>query len=837
MSSLLREQLSPGMGGDVLALLRQLSPLPDRGIVAGQSVTSALLHLYGNGDRRGPFNDIDVFVSNGEMKRSLRMHFKTKQVAATGQTSRIVISGEEDTYPNVQYVDLPMTTSRPTIDITKVSRDGILNFIHLNPARVGSNIQQRISVSAAEVVASFDLNAVEAAVNLETGQLSWTRDFAWFMKTSQLQVTNVHGETHSMTRILKKLEEMPWINCDLEATTRALGFTLGLKYALEDQMEVGPWRERLKSFKEDDKKMPLIIAPLTGPAYMERYRKHQSKLDTWFQVEEASIQVHGTQLNVIRPNASPDYESYAPLGRVYELAKHFITAQPETVSQKQRYSGLSSVLPLALTTAPATSYRIGLANSAAVERRAASLLKASEHFVAMQKVLETERIERARARAEQQRRPFDPARYRGRTVPKVAETLGQSSHLIQGNRYLAGQVDERLALALEAFVHAHSGLKPLLSPLSFVDQVAAMKNLKAIDAKHDGVVIGVIEASSVFKILPQVLLDPEALSAKVGVLLEELSKPIDVLPTKFDSSYEVDGLTVRVTELLSPVALMAEGQRMNHCVGGYANQVRDGTSRIYQFRSGKSVHDSSTLELQVDEEQGVWVPRVAQHRGFSNVDIPPEHKDAEQRLLLDISRFLNDPEQKGLPAPTIPRGLLLRRASIGGEDVVVSLEPSADKEIARYALDMQVGRNRYDFNSANINDAIGSGGAQVGIRGSPQANMRITSSDGGLEALNTAFPVTVDRQGSIKLPVDLGGSNMAGFLATRHSGTEDVPDWGGAVERACKVMRVVAAEVEYMKLEDYERTPSNAISAEAPVTAELSQRSLTSRLKSFLRRP
>lgn len=835
MSSLLREQLSPGMGSDVLALLRQLSPLPDRGIVAGQSVTSALLHLYGNGDRRGPFNDIDVFVSNGEMKRSLRMHFKTRQVAATGETSRIVYAGEEDTYPNVQYIDLPMTTSRPTIDITKVARDGILNFIHLNPARVGSNIKQRISVSAAEVVASFDLNAVEVAVNLETGQMSWTKDFAWFMKTSQLQVTNVHGETHSMTRILKKLEEMPWINCDLDATTRALGFTLGLKYALEDQMEVGPWRDRMKSFKEGDKKMPLVIAPLTGPAYMERYQRHKSKLDTWFQVEEASIQVRGTRLNVVRPRLDPESEAYAPLGKVYDLAKHFITAERDVVSQKQRYGGLSALLPVALTTAPSTSYRIGLVNSGAVERRAASLRKASEHFVAMQKVLETERLDRARARADQAGRPFDPARYRGRAVPKVEKTFGQSSYAIQGSRYLAGQVDERLAVSLENFIHAHSGLKSMLAPLSFVDQVAAMKNLKALDAKNDGIVIGVIEASSTHAILPQVLLDPVALSAKVGVLLEELNKPIEVLPTKFDPSYEVDGLSVRVTELLSPVALLAEGQRMNHCVGGYANEVREGTCRIFQFRSGKSVHDSSTLELRVMEGAGVLIPRVQQHRGFSNLDISPEHKTAEERFLLSISKFLNDPEQKGLSAPTIDRSLVMRRATIAGEDVVVSIEPSADKPIAQYALDMALAHGPYDLNQANFNDAIERNGTSDVIRSPFQAQMRVTSTDGGLEPLNAVFPVTVGRQGGIKLPVELAGSSMASFLATRHLGSEQVPYWGAAVDRASKVMKVVTAEVEYMKLEDYERKPINAIAPDAAV--EPTQRTLASRLKSFLRRP
>lgn len=53
----------------------------------------------------------------------------------------------------------------------------------------------------------------------------------------------------------------------------------------------------------------------------------------------------------------------------------------------------------------------------------------------------------------------------------------------------------------------------------------------------------------------------------------------------------------RVVEYITGKELLDEGHRVHHCVGGYADAIRDGRSRIISIRKGEHVNQSVTLEI------------------------------------------------------------------------------------------------------------------------------------------------------------------------------------------------------------------------------------------------
>ena len=87
-------------------------------------------------------------------------------------------------------------------------------------------------------------------------------------------------------------------------------------------------------------------------------------------------------------------------------------------------------------------------------------------------------------------------------------------------------------------------------------------------------------------------------------------------------------------ELTTSEELFAEGQEMNHCVGGYSPQCISGRSRIFSIvrADGKR---RSTLQASL-EPSGKW--RVSQHYGMSNTTVDPKLKAWEGTLLRALQR-------------------------------------------------------------------------------------------------------------------------------------------------------------------------------------------------------
>lgn len=175
---------------EILAHLKKLTPLPAAGILAGQALSSAILDLYGNGG--GVYNDIDIFVPATEEKLT---HLKSDEFMKS-EALRLGL-------PLAQLDDYRMLTLSEgrTVQIAGAEQDGLINYVWCDTS------QWELLPGA--LVYGFDLNAVEVALDLQYGELTWTPAFEHFINNRELEVTSLSTPERTLLRYLKKREEMP----------------------------------------------------------------------------------------------------------------------------------------------------------------------------------------------------------------------------------------------------------------------------------------------------------------------------------------------------------------------------------------------------------------------------------------------------------------------------------------------------------------------------------------------------------------------------------------------------------------------------------------------------
>jgi len=90
---------------------------------------------------------------------------------------------------------------------------------------------------------------------------------------------------------------------------------------------------------------------------------------------------------------------------------------------------------------------------------------------------------------------------------------------------------------------------------------------------------------------------------------------------------------LRFRELTTGAALQAEGQRMNHCVGTYAQTCAAGRTHIFSCTTPGGA-PLSTLEIRLAQDQtGAVLPNIMQHHGPNDASAPPECREAAKALI------------------------------------------------------------------------------------------------------------------------------------------------------------------------------------------------------------
>ncbi|MDO9179075.1 MAG: PcfJ domain-containing protein [Agitococcus sp.] len=187
--------LHGSMGPAILNKLREFTDLPTHGYVAGQAVASAVSELFGDG-RAVVYNDIDVFRTQTEDEHlivsarydSLK-HSRSKPAIETCMfTTQDLV---------MDYGELKASSTK-RYEVFSTSRRGLLNEVYCGFK----------TTNGVKFLETFDINAVQAGVDLATETFIWTPSFEKFTHTRQLDVVTLHTPFHSLLRYLQKREEL-----------------------------------------------------------------------------------------------------------------------------------------------------------------------------------------------------------------------------------------------------------------------------------------------------------------------------------------------------------------------------------------------------------------------------------------------------------------------------------------------------------------------------------------------------------------------------------------------------------------------------------------------------
>ncbi len=204
-------KLDAAMGVQVMEFLSEYATLPASGVVAGQSVASAIDAVFGS--HPTVVNDIDIF-----RKVKVKKDVGGDMVNSTAKRQQVVlhnVNGSDENYSHYgegHYQGMQQMLSMvDSYGIQSVSRNDMLNFVNCTTAS-GDH-----ALTASRVLSGFDLNCVRVAVDLQTQKLIWDASFERFLATRQLEITMLHTPYHTMVRFLRKLETLPGVYGDVGA--------------------------------------------------------------------------------------------------------------------------------------------------------------------------------------------------------------------------------------------------------------------------------------------------------------------------------------------------------------------------------------------------------------------------------------------------------------------------------------------------------------------------------------------------------------------------------------------------------------------------------------------
>lgn len=208
-------QLHPGMGAAILAHLGKLQALPASGVIAGQAVASAIDDLFGKGG--GVYNDLDVFRRVHRPDRQLRRTLENNTVAQVFPGLPNPDYGENDHYNSLVRCLQQMRS----YTVGSVSRQGLLNYVNCREICAEFEDGRLLPLVPERLLASFDLNCVRVAVDIESQRLAWLPQYERFLATRQLEIVCLQTPFHTFLRLLKKLSELSEVYADVEAAAEA----------------------------------------------------------------------------------------------------------------------------------------------------------------------------------------------------------------------------------------------------------------------------------------------------------------------------------------------------------------------------------------------------------------------------------------------------------------------------------------------------------------------------------------------------------------------------------------------------------------------------------------
>jgi hypothetical protein len=600
---------SPGLVEKVLSLLSAKQKLPEVGILAGQAVASAIDEVLGTGP--AVYNDLDVFIDRRDI-----WHFQPEvDLAQSSLPDNLRLASTPTFRTSLQLESADYNLALNTVyqkwyQVVKTTRDGLLNLVFVSY----SQEHQHPSPSRAEqLIAAFDLNNIQVAIDLKSRVLQYSPEFSTYFAGRELAIVNLYTPFQTLLRYFKKRDELKAFGND------ALQVELVRRIVYANEGDPTYREDRINAFKKGLRWIPPVKTS-------EYYRR---KFD-WADSEH--FKRTGSGLMDLPLAIGAKYETL--LQRCWHHLEPFF----EVHKHPHINVWLMASRPMA-PRIPELSAPTGLSTTPSV-------------MAARFKELRLPAPTLVRNRRNEFSKFLIWVGWKNPSVRYMYEHAYQH----KGDAYLDGIESRRNWRDLQRVLSQHEELAMPLVLLNFREQIqllriarSALKELNLADAW--GVFRGRDERWARRALADPVWLQKELkdmLSGEKQLVPDDRRLP---LPARHGS--------VAVKELIHSWELLSEGGRMSHCVGGYSHAVEGGYSRIISLALGDEPSRRSTVEWQPDlkysraqngkqTDTTVGELRLVQNQSVRNTSPLPELIEAEEALRVMMNAWLEENPEQGL---------------------------------------------------------------------------------------------------------------------------------------------------------------------------------------------
>lgn len=295
--SLITRELDENMAIAIVDYLQaQLGhPLPDQGFLAGQSVASAILNLWGKEGISGPVNDIDIFAYEYDTNNKLGEYWK-------GYFDNLKWD-EDHSIQKSQTLFIEYSVQTNLRNVSRTYKEEKFNLTMLS-----------YQTDLYRLIGEFDLNITSVGIDLsgENPKLVFTDAFKKFIETGELDYVKC-DTPRVVVRIAKKEQAMPWMKVDWPRLGRRAFFT-GLFQSTKGTVHLhnldGEFSKYpvLNDFPRNDdfsKLCKIDIQEQKGGIFSSSNSNHENELH---------YEVTAPQLNDIGSVCSVDGTLHNPLG-------------------------------------------------------------------------------------------------------------------------------------------------------------------------------------------------------------------------------------------------------------------------------------------------------------------------------------------------------------------------------------------------------------------------------------------------------------------------------------------------------------------------------------------
>lgn len=314
--------------------------LPKTGILAGQSVCSAILYLNGK-NKDFHANDLDIFhmkshsieyfmEKDNELPGIGETHSKNiqftykdkkKEKAYLAENQRLrelfnsgeiteeeyldlVLSPDYNVNVNAIVFNTPQTSyvSGYNYKILQVYRRELFNHIIVTSGLNDIN----------NVIFGFDINSTQIGINLTTGELVFSRAFLDFLKHGQMKVTSLDRPHHTLIRYLSKRKEFAYKGNDEH---ELLALSLAMHMGNEDTANYIHSRLFKGNHKEiDPKRFSKLNFNRFGSTYLPKLEGVKDRLsDFVLKIEEIENKFYNNApLDFMKRNLKSELGSFEP---------------------------------------------------------------------------------------------------------------------------------------------------------------------------------------------------------------------------------------------------------------------------------------------------------------------------------------------------------------------------------------------------------------------------------------------------------------------------------------------------------------------------------------------